>query len=165
MKTLYVDLDNVIADFDRYAYQVAGIPPTGGVYTPEQWASITGNPRLYRDLKKTFYADQLLKYCADFARQEHFNLLFLTAVPKNNDIHWAFYDKVMWCLANFPEIPVHFGPYSVDKHLHCKPGDILIDDRLSNIEAWREAGGIGILHQTGNLNTTVEELLKHRTNL
>ena len=39
-----------------------------------------------------------------------------------------------------------FGPYSKDKHQHCEPGDILIDDRSSNIEEWRAVGGIAIHH-------------------
>lgn len=162
MKTLYLDLDGVIADFDRYAYQVAGLPPSGGVYNAEQWAQITGNPRLYRDLPKTTYADQLVKFCRDFGRQENFRLIFLTAVPKGNDMHWAFYDKVMWCLARYPEIPVHFGPYSADKYLHCQPGDVLIDDRESNIAAWNAAGGIGILH-TGRLEKTIDQLINYKS--
>jgi hypothetical protein len=28
----------------------------------------------------------------------------------------------------------------------CRPGDILIDDKQKNIDAWEQAGGIGILH-------------------
>ena len=39
-----------------------------------------------------------------------------------------------------------FGPFSKDKHVHCQPGDILIDDRASNIEEWSAAGGVAILH-------------------
>lgn len=163
MNTLYLDLDGVMADFDRYAFQIAGIPPMGGVYDAEQWAQITADPRLYRDLPKTHYADQLFKYCRDFCRRENFRLIFLTAVPKGNDIPWAFYDKVMWCLARYPDVPVHFGPYSVDKYLHCQPGDILIDDRESNITAWQSAGGIGILH-TGRLEKTIEQLISYKPN-
>jgi hypothetical protein len=49
-----------------------------------------------------------------------------------------------------------FGPYSKDKHMHCQPGDILIDDRLSNVEEWRTAGGIAIHHD--NIDATLYEL-------
>jgi hypothetical protein len=51
-----------------------------------------------------------------------------------------------------------FGPYSKDKHQHCRPGDILIDDRSSNIEEWQAAGGIAIHHK--NIDTTLQELSK-----
>jgi hypothetical protein len=40
-----------------------------------------------------------------------------------------------------------FGPYSKDKHTHCVPGDILIDDRTSNIHEWNNVGGIGLLYK------------------
>ena len=43
-----------------------------------------------------------------------------------------------------------FGPFSKDKHVHCQAGDILIDDRASNIEEWRAAGGLAILHKDYN---------------
>ena len=49
-----------------------------------------------------------------------------------------------------------FGPYSKDKWQHCNAGDILIDDRQSNIDEWRAAGGIAIHHVS--LNSTLYEL-------
>jgi 5'(3')-deoxyribonucleotidase len=83
--------------------------------------------------------------------------MFLTAVPKGNDVPWAFYDKVVWVQNYFPDIPVMFGPFSKDKWQHCKPGDILIDDRKSNIAEWQAAGGRPILHE-GNIKSTLAAL-------
>ena len=87
-----------------------------------------------------------------------FEMRFLTAVPKENDLGWAFWDKVNWVYANFPGIPVFFGPYSADKQHHYKPGDILIDDRVSNIDEWP---GIGILHDYNNIEATLTKLKEH----
>lgn len=157
MTTLYLDMDGVVADFDEYAERILGsLPGHNGVYPDEQWNKVAENPRLYRDLKKTTYADELVKECEDFALTKGYNLYFLTAVPKGNDVKWAFYDKVIWAQIYFPNIPVMFGPYSVDKWQHCQPGDILIDDRPSNIEQWRVAGGIAIHHT--NIDATLYEL-------
>lgn len=156
MNTLYLDMDGVVADFDAYAFAVAGFPPSGGFYSESQWTLIASNHRLYRDLPKTSYADQLVETCRQFCQQHNFNLLFLTAVPKGNDMHWSFYDKVKWVERHYPDIPVHFGPFSKDKHVHCKPGDILIDDRLSNIQEWAAAGGNAIHHV--DINTTLAAL-------
>ena len=89
--------------------------------------------------------------------------MFLTAVPKGNDVKWAFYDKVIWAQSYFPAIPVHFGPFSERKYEHCTPGDILIDDRESNITAWNTAGGNGILHT--DYNSTIEALKKIESKL
>ena len=156
MTTLYLDMDGVIADFDEYAARTLGIPPSSGIYPEEVWYKLASNVRLYRDLIKTSYADQLVDECKDLAATKEYNLLFLTAVPKGNDVKWAFYDKVVWAQNYFPGIPVHFGPFSKNKWQHCQPGDILIDDRLSNIEEWRVAGGIAIHHT--NIEATLYEL-------
>ena len=146
MKTLYLDMDGVVADFDEYAARTLGIPPSSGIYPEEVWYKLASNARLYRDLKKTSYADELVAECKDFALTKGYNLYFLTAVPKGNDVKWSFYDKVVWAQQHFPDIAVMFGPYSKDKHVHCMSGDILIDDRLSNIEEWSAAGGNAIHH-------------------
>lgn len=151
-------MDGVVADFDEYAMRTLGIPPSQGVYAEDVWKKLATNSRIYQDLIKTPYADQLFFECSKFAKQHNYELKFLTAVPKGNDVPWAFYDKVYWARHNFPTIPVMFGPYSKDKHRHCKLGDILIDDRSSNIEEWRAAGGIGILHK--NYEDTLSQLKK-----
>ena len=156
MTTLYLDMDGVIADFDEYAARTLGIPPSSGIYPEEVWYKLASNTRLYRDLIKTPYADQLVDECKDLAATKEYNLLFLTAVPKGNDVKWAFYDKFVWAQNYFPDIPVHFGPFSKNKWQHCHPSDILIDDRLSNIEEWRVAGGIAIHHT--NIEATLYEL-------
>ena len=147
MTTIYLDMDGVVADFDEYAARTLGIPPSSGVYPHEVWYKLASNARLYRDLVKTPYADELVFQCSVIAKRQNFDLKFLTAVPKGNDVAWSFYDKMVWAQNYFPGIPVMFGPFSKDKWQHCKPGDILIDDRASNIEEWRAASGFGILHK------------------
>ena len=156
MTTLYLDMDGVVADFDAYANDTLGLPPSGGLYPDDVWRTLAAADRLYRDLPKTPYADQLVARCRELSQAKGWNLLFLTAVPKGNDMKWAFYDKVNWVQKYYPDIPVMFGPYSKDKHVHCQPGDILIDDRRSNIEEWRAAGGIAIHHH--GISATLLEL-------
>jgi hypothetical protein len=158
MQTLYLDMDGVVADFDEYAYRTLGLPPSGGVYPNDVWNKLAANPRIYRDLVKTSYADQLVFHCSTIANKLKYDIKFLTAVPKGNDVPWAFYDKVYWARHNFATIPVMFGPFSKDKWKHCKPGDILVDDRQSNIEEWRAAGGIAIHHV--DFDTTLQQLFK-----
>jgi hypothetical protein len=156
MPTLYLDMDGVVADFDEYAARTLGVPPSAGIYPDEVWYKLASNARLYRDLLKTSYADKLVFQCSRYAKQYGYDLKFLTAVPKGNDVPWAFFDKVIWAQDFFPGIPVMFGPYSKDKHVHCRAGDILIDDRLSNISEWFAAGGTAIHHK--DFSTTVEQL-------
>ena len=157
MNTLYIDMDGVVADFNEYAFRVHGFAPEVE-FADNEWNQIAKNERLYRDLKKTPYADELVEYCRHFGKVNNYSVFFLTAVPKSNRLHWAFTDKVEWGRIHFPDIPVHFGPFSKDKHVHCKADDILIDDRMSNIIEWRNANGVGILHET--FEKTIDELRK-----
>jgi 5'(3')-deoxyribonucleotidase len=151
-------MDGVVADFDEYAARTLGVPPSDGIYPDEVWYKLASNARLYRDLVKTSYADELVFQCSALSKIRGYSLQFLTAVPKGNDVPWAFYDKVVWAQQHFTGIPVMFGPFSKDKHVHCEPGDILIDDRKSNIEEWAAAGGVAIHHK--DLATTLAELSK-----
>jgi hypothetical protein len=146
MKVLYLDMDGVVADFEQYAYSVLGHTSNDGKWHYDKWATLRDNPRMYQNLAKTKDADQLVTACKIIANTYKFDLVFLTAVPKKNDIKWAFYDKVKWAQFYYPELPVMFGPYSHDKQLHCCPGDVLIDDRTINVSQWNAVGGIGILH-------------------
>jgi 5'(3')-deoxyribonucleotidase len=159
MRSLYLDMDGVVADFNGYAKKVLNKDRLiGDLWSEDEWQKLKDDPRIYSRLDKTPEADLLVDFCRKFAVERSLSLLFLTAVPKNNDVPWAFYDKVLWASEYYPDIPVMFGPYSKDKHLHCSPGDILIDDRQSNIYDWASAGGIAILHR-GDLEQTMTRLL------
>ena len=157
MTTIYLDMDDVVADFKEYANRVLRSKQIEERWDQAEWARLKDNPRLYRDLQLTPEADQLVEYCRAVRDQKGWELKFLTAIPGNNDLPWAFYDKMQWADRNFPDIPVMFGPYSNDKYKHCKPSDILIDDRTSNMTEWRAVGGIGIQHR-GDIELTLAEL-------
>jgi 5'(3')-deoxyribonucleotidase len=146
-------MDGVVADFNAYARKVLKHKEFDGHTWPEQeWRRLRDNPRLYRDLEKTSQADELVDVCKKFCLEKSYNLLFLTAVPKKNDVPWAFYDKFCWAQQYYPDIPVMFGPYSVDKQLHCVHGDILIDDRPANIQEWNSKGGVAIHYRDGHVD-------------
>jgi len=150
-------MDDVIADFKAYAVGVLRKKQDDERWEYPEWVRLRDNPRLYRDLDKTPEADIIVEACKKRCQNNGWNLMFLTAVPKGNDVKWAFYDKVHWAATHYPNIPVMFGPYSHDKHVHCKLGDVLIDDRTSNCEEWRRAGGIAIQHR-GDVEKTLIEI-------
>ena len=156
MTTVYLDMDDVVADFKSYAVSVLRKTNNEERWPTEEWTRLRDNPRLYRDLDKTGEADSIVVACQEKCKNNNWNLMFLTAVPKGNDVKWAFYDKVNWATTHYPDIPVMFGPYSHDKHVHCLPEDVLIDDRTSNCEDWRRAGGVAIQHRGDVLNTLRE---------
>jgi 5'(3')-deoxyribonucleotidase len=67
--------------------------------------------------------------------------------------------KRLWLSRELPQVRedlIKIVADKTDKPAFAAPGEILIDDYISNIEPWREAGGIGIHFQ--NAIQTVEEL-------
>lgn len=158
--TLYLDLDDVLADFKGYAKLVLGEKSSKDEkYTYNEWSRLRDNPRLYRDLKPANGSAAFVDSCRTLRDAGKVELKILTAVPKGNDVQWAFYDKVLWAQRHFPDIPVMFGPFSKDKRCHCNAdaGDILIDDRISNCAEWSSAGGTAIRH-LGDFHETLSAL-------
>jgi 5'(3')-deoxyribonucleotidase len=147
MTTLYIDMDGVVADFNEFARQVLRpekYNPTVAKWDKQEWSTLKDYPHLYRNLPKTAMADQLISLARQFRDQKGWDLYFLTAVPQKDDVPDAFYDKVCWVQDYYPDIAVRFGPHSYEKQKHCKPGDILVDDRISNCAEWTAAGGIAV---------------------
>lgn len=158
MSTIYLDMDGVVADFDRIVQSVLGRDSRVDQRYPEsEWGKLREHQRIYRDLPLCADANLLVNGVRSLAKEHGLRVLFLTAVPKDNDFPWAFTDKIEWAQRYFPDIPVWFGPYSDDKQVRSQPDDILIDDRVSNITQWRDQGGYAILYQ-GQAQPVLDEL-------
>jgi len=141
---IYLDADDVVADFMGYAhYVLAGKPLANGFrFADNDWKKLKDNPRLYRDLPLKAGATELYEWCKNYCETHDGFLAFLTALPRNGDVHYAPMDKVHWVDKHFPGTPCFFGPYSQDKKNYVKgPNSILIDDRADNCKQWIEAGG------------------------
>jgi len=140
---IYLDMDDVVADWMPAARAIVNRNWEYGERIPaEDWDKVKAKQRFYRDLPIKPGAHDLVQYCRDaVSRGQADGLAFLTALPHDDAVQFAAQDKVWWAHERFEGIPVFFGPYSFDKYKHCKPGDILIDDRHSNCSEWRSAGG------------------------
>lgn len=159
--TIYVDMDGVIADFDKFLLERMGrtfphnIGPTEDVL---MWDFLQNVERLYWHLPPTEYAFELM----DMVHSVGANVEILTAIPRRTAIVGAEQDKREWMAKYFGDkIKVNIGPFSKDKWKHAKQGDILIDDRPDNIEEWHGAEGIGILHLYDNFENTKNKLKEH----
>ena len=144
--TIYLDMDGVVADWDIKAQEVLGKPRSSvnGRWPDSDWNRLRDYPHYYRHLDKMPQADELVDLARRFRDELDWDLYFLTAIPHDNDVPDAFQDKVEWAQEHYPDIRVRFGPYSVDKQDHCRPGDILVDDRPDNCSQWRARGGIAV---------------------
>lgn len=159
MSTFFLDMDGVVADWVSNAAAVIGrrITDADVYYTHDEWNMLRADARIFRNLPLMPRCEELVALARQYRDQLGWELVFLTAIPHNNDVPWTFHDKFLWAGERFPDIPVHFGPYSEDKHKHCTPGDILVDDRGSNCTEWRAAGGVAV--KVGiTLDSAIEEV-------
>lgn len=157
-KTIFLDMDGVVADWMAFVRDVVGRDlPEGQRWPDEDWRQLIQVQRIYRDLQPLPYAQELVARVLTLSRANDYEVKFLTAVPRRNDFPHAFEDKVHWANHYFAGIPVWFGPYSQDKQRRAAPGQVLIDDRISNIHEWNAAGGYGI-HHVGDHRATLQIL-------
>jgi 5'(3')-deoxyribonucleotidase len=155
-------MDDVVADWMTAAKAIVNRNWNYGERIPDSdWTKVKARQRFYRDLPVKPGATELVEWCRDYKDRTDCGLFFLTALPHDYSMPWASQDKVWWAHDHFPKIPVFFGPFSHDKWRHCKTGDILIDDRTSNCEEWRSAGGHAHVYRNwAECKTWLEETIK-----
>ena len=145
---IFLDLDGVLADFDKFVFDNLGRTfnhMDGPGDDKVMWDFLSSVDRLYLKLEPTPYAQELV----DLAFTTGADVEILTAIPRRTSMPTAHIDKIQWVEQYFgPDLKVNIGPYSRDKFKHCKtPGDVLIDDRVDNIQEWiNKSMGIGICH-------------------
>ena len=154
-RTLFIDLDGVLANFDDYFETLYGAHPRdycAAFGDAEMWKRIEEHGSFFRSLPPCFGALQF------YSRIIMLNPIILTACPKDKFEDVAR-QKRGWVRDRLgPSAPVVMTPGAKSKPLYMhQPGDVLIDDFLVTVERWREAGGFGI-HHTGDFARTQQEL-------
>lgn len=146
--TIFVDMDNVLADFD------AGYEATFGIRASKltdnvDWAVV--RPSFFDSLPP------MADYLELWARVERYNPTVLTGVP--SELPQAIQNKRRWIDRHLGEhVPV-IGCRSKHKSLYCRPGDLLIDDWERYRDLWLGAGGLWITHVSAA--QTARELERH----
>ena len=73
----------------------------------------------------------------------HLDPIILSGLPLGN---WAAPQKVRWAAEHFPGTCI-ITCMARDKYRHMKGADVLVDDRASHREKWKDAGGIFVHHR------------------
>jgi hypothetical protein len=141
---IYLDMDGVIADFNkRYKEQYKIYP------------SEAENYKIFDGFFAKFIADRefaTLDLMPDAI--ELINYLKTLSIPteilsstssERRDIEIRK-QKLEWLENHNITFPVNLVPGKRYKKDYSNPNSILIDDTISNIDQWRREGGIGILH-------------------
>jgi len=137
---LYLDCDGVLADFERGATELLGMPPRAfekrkgsGAF----WAALARHPDFYGTLPLMPDAIEL------FDAVRPLDPIILTGLPRGK---WAAPQKVRWAAEHFPGTRI-LTVMAVDKRNHAQAGDILVDDQVKHAHLWEGAGGIFVHHK------------------
>jgi hypothetical protein len=139
-RRLYLDMDGVLADFDKKAAEVFGMPPAA--YEREHgeaafWATLFAVP----DLFATF--DMMPDAAVLWDATKDLRPTILTGTPRGD---WAAPQKRRWIaekLGPHVEVITCFARQKAD---YCRPGDVLVDDRPKYAPLWEAAGGVFVVH-------------------
>jgi hypothetical protein len=146
---LYLDADGVLADFDKRATEVLGMPP-------REWEEQNGSEKFWDTLYATpnFFLDMVPMPDAYvlYDAVAYLKPIILTGCPRGD---WAQPQKFAWRDKYFPGVQMICVP-STNKVDFCKPGDIIIDDWPKHMQKWIDAGGIWILHK--NAEDSIRQL-------
>lgn len=148
--SLYVDLDGVLTDFNKGYRDLTGIDITGQFHdSPSFWDPINNaGYDFWVNLEWTEDGKKLWNYI------KKYNPEILSSPSKQEDSRVGKHD---WVKKHLPDVHLILRSSSNKKEF-ATPTSILIDDREPNIEQWKEAGGIGILHTSAD--ETIKELKK-----
>lgn len=138
---IYLDCDGVLADFDRGAAEVLGMPPRAfearfGLRA--FWARLASAEDFFGRLE--LLPDAMELYEAVRHRQP----VILTGLPRGG---WSEAQKRRWAAQRFPGVEV-ITTSSALKREHCHPGDALVDDTVKFRHLWEKEGGVFIAHRS-----------------
>ena len=149
---VYVDMDGVLTDFERRFEQFAGVTPDefmaqkkiqfGQEKADEQFWDLIDNQigvRFWAGMPWMPEGEKLYQYI------KKSKPTILTSPSRDESSRIG---KGVWVKRNMPNVPVKFGYKASGKAKYAGPNKILIDDREDNIQAWKAAGGIGILFKS-----------------
>ena len=148
-RQLFLDCDGVLADFDKGATALLGLPPDSyeKKHGPGRfWQKLASAPDFYFGLPLMSDAMEL------FEGVKHLHPIILTGLPRGN---WAADQKVRWAGQYFPGTKI-ITTLARNKRDHAKAGDVLVDDQGRHRHLWEEMGGIFIRHR--NARQSLAEL-------
>ena len=147
--TIYCDMDGVLVDFDQ------GYKDLTGMTTDE--ANAKGKTTFWDPIKQAGAGFWIrLKWMPDGKQLwdyiNPYNPTLLSAPSKEES---SKIGKRVWVKRNLPGAKLILRPAS-QKQQFSGENQILIDDRVDNIEQWKSKGGIGILHTSAS--DTIKQL-------
>jgi 5'(3')-deoxyribonucleotidase len=143
-KHIYIDMDGVLANFDKAARSLFGVERYWEIPKEERWEIIKSTPRFYETMEPLPDARKLL----DGVRGTN-SFTILTALARR--VPTCSSEKIRWMRKWFSVPPEQVICVYEDKWPWAVNGDILVDDTKRHIDEWELAGGIGVHHSSTEL--------------
>jgi len=149
---LFCDLDGVLADFNqgiinKFNKSISDIKPS------ELWSGINKSADFFETLPWMPKGKEL------WSQIRHYNPIILTGVPPGNST--SAEQKKRWCQRELGEDIKVITCLTLDKPKYCLPRSILIDDRTTNLNSWKDKGGKFIIYNENNLDEIVSRVNCH----
>ncbi len=116
MKTLYIDMDNVLVDFQ------SAFPKISKEIHEKYKNDKDDIPGIFALMKPMHGAIESMEFLS-----KHFDIYILSTAPWKNPSAWS--DKLLWIKKYLPEIA--YKRLILTHHKNLNIGDYLIDDRLT----------------------------------
>jgi hypothetical protein len=143
-KMIYLDMDGVIANFDKRFIELFGVNAKNNLSEDEFQVYFKKflDGKNFTTLDLMPGANILFGYLNNTGLPIH--ILSSTSSQKNHDE--VSYQKEIWLNKHHIDYPAIFVPGKEYKPNFADSESILIDDTESIIKGWNKAGGVGILH-------------------
>ncbi|MCK5138651.1 MAG: hypothetical protein KAQ85_02310 [Thermodesulfovibrionia bacterium] len=142
---LYLDLDGVLANFDKGFHAIAKRSPVGFEDkhgTDAFWKTVYENPTFFQDLEPYPYLMNLIDLCAGHSVEP----LCILSAPSKVNTPLCMIQKRLWVDKHLsPKFPAIF---TKDKYKYAAPNTLLIDDHQRNLTKWEAEGGVPYLFET-----------------
>lgn len=141
---VFIDIDAVLACFSKAACERCSIPYPTQTEMADRWLDDATAGVLWKHCRGyTFWFElELLPWAAtlrDIVRAHTDQWIYMSKPSLDSDCYSAKYD---WINRHFKDAGQRLWLTNGDKSIACRgPGDMLIDDKLKNVENWARAGG------------------------
>ena len=156
---IYVDMDGVVADFDKRFTDLSGMSPSdyeskNGKNAFWDFIDVKHKLAFWVGIQPMSDAQSLM----DYVSKHNYEMLTAPSIRKESLMGKGLWIRNWTNKGLFPSKPkVNYKP-AKNKHHFAAPNHILIDDKPSTIDSWNAAGGIGILHTSAG--NTISQLKK-----
>jgi hypothetical protein len=149
--TLYLDLDGVLADFDKRVEELSGRRPDAFRPPHAMWKHLSPPrcPTFFDSLEMMPDAHVLFEFAKPYKP------VILTGLPIGN---WAAPQKRAWCARMLGADVEVLCVMRRDKMQYARPNAVLVDDNSKTGEEWRAAGGLFVHHTSAA--TSIAQLKK-----